>query len=113
MEINTTTEPTGSDDPATSAPVVDDEALRLLVTRLARPHRSGGRAIERASLLSSGADFDAAMAWIVAHGGEPELPAASRSSGGLHSANQASAATLRRRCGSCCRQTPCAELRPA
>jgi hypothetical protein len=87
MEINTTTEPSGSDDDAdTTAPVVDDDEMRLLVTRLARPHRSGGRAIERASLLSSGADFDAAMAWIESHGGEPELPAASRSSGGLHSA---------------------------
>jgi hypothetical protein len=87
MEINTTIEPSGSDDDAvTPAPVVDDDAMRLLVTRLARPHRSGGRAIERASLLSSGADFGAAMAWIEAHGGEPELPAASRSSGGLHSA---------------------------
>ncbi|MEA2135753.1 MAG: hypothetical protein QOC68_3662 [Solirubrobacteraceae bacterium] len=86
MEINTTTEPSGSDDEAETAPVVDDDAMRLLVTRLARPHRSGGRAIERASLLSSGADFDAAMAWIESHGGEPELPAASRSSGGLHSA---------------------------
>lgn len=80
----TTTEPSG-DEPETSPPLIDDEALRLLVTRLARPHRSGGRAIERASLLSSGSDFDAAVAWIEAHGGEPELPAASRSSGGLHS----------------------------
>jgi hypothetical protein len=80
----TTTEPSGSDEPETSPPLIDDEALRLLVTRLARPHRSGGRAIERASLLSSGSDFDAALAWIESHGGEPELPAASRSSGGLH-----------------------------
>ena len=87
MEIRTTSQPSGSDDDAAiPAPVVDDDAMRLLVTRLARPHRSGGRAIERASLLSSGADFDAAMTWIVAHGGEPELPAASRASGGLHSA---------------------------
>jgi hypothetical protein len=81
----TTPEPTGSDEPETSQTLIDDEGLRLLVTRLARPHRSGGRAIERASLLSSGSDFDAALAWIEAHGGEPELPAAARSSGGLHS----------------------------
>jgi hypothetical protein len=84
MNKQTTTEPSDSEEPETSAALVDDDALRLLVTRLARPHRSGGRAIERASLLSSGSDFDAAVAWIEAHGGEPELPAASRSSGGLH-----------------------------
>jgi len=82
----TTTEPSGSDEPETSPSLLDEDALRLLVTRLARPHRSGGRAIERASLLSSGSDFDAALTWIMAHGGEPELAAASRSSGGLHSA---------------------------
>jgi hypothetical protein len=81
-------EPSGSDKPETSTTLIDDEGLRLLVTRLARPHRSGGRAIERASLLSSGSDFDAAIAWIEAHGGEPELPAAARSSGGLHSDRQ-------------------------
>ena len=62
MSTKTTTEPSGSDEPETSPTLLDDEALRLLVTRLARPHRSGGRAIERASLLSSGSDFDAALA---------------------------------------------------
>jgi hypothetical protein len=87
MSDTTTTEPSGSEKPETSPTLIDDEGLRLLVTRLARPHRSGGRAIERASLLSSGSDFDAAIAWIEAHGGEPEL-AASRSSGGLHSDRQ-------------------------
>ena len=87
MEIKSTIEsPDSDDEPTPSGPVVDDDTMRLLVTRLARPHRSGGRAIERASLLSSGADFDAAVAWIAAHGGEPELPAASRTSGGLHGA---------------------------
>ena len=86
MESKTAIEPSDADEPMTSVPVADDEEMRVLVTRLARPHRSGGRAIERASLLSSGADFDSALAWITAHGGEPELPAASRSSGGLHSA---------------------------
>ena len=69
----------------------------MLVTRLARPHRSGGRAIERASLLSSGSDFDAAVAWIEAHGGEPELAATSRSSGGLHSARHGDVGTAPQR----------------
>ena len=90
MEIKSTIEsPDSVEETTPSRPVVDDDALRVLVTRLARPHRSGGAAIERASLLSSGADFDAAVAWIAAHGGEPELPAASRSSG-LHSARLSS-----------------------
>jgi hypothetical protein len=80
-----TPEPPEPDERETSQTAIDDESLRLLVTRLARPHRSGGRAIERASLLSSGSDFDAALEWIEAHGGEPELPAAARSAGGLHS----------------------------
>lgn len=85
MHSKTTIEPSDSEEPDSGASTVDDDELRLLVTRLARPHRSGGRAIERASLLSSGTDFGAAVAWIERHGGEPELPAAPRSSGGLHS----------------------------
>jgi hypothetical protein len=48
--------------------------------------------IERATLLAEGADFDAVMAWIEAHGGEPEAPAASRSKRGLHSPRLASGA---------------------
>jgi hypothetical protein len=75
------------------APVPTDAALRALVTGLARPHRSGGQVIERASLLASGADFRAAVTWIEAHGGTSEvaLPRPGRSSGGLHSARQAPA----------------------
>jgi hypothetical protein len=66
-------------------PTTDDDAIRDLVARLSRPHRTGGRVIERASLLAEGSDFGAVIAWIEAHGGEPEAPAAKRSSGGLHS----------------------------
>jgi hypothetical protein len=55
-----------------------------LLTRLGRAHPSGGTVIERAAILAEGADFEAVMAWIVAHGGEPDgtLPTASRS--GFH-----------------------------
>lgn len=88
MHIKSTIEPSDGDEPEVGAPALDDDTLRLLVTRLARPHRSGGRAIERASLLSSGSDFDAAVAWIEAHGGTPELPVVSHASGGLHSERQ-------------------------
>ena len=65
---------------------LDEESIRKLVTRLARPHRSGGRVIERASLLSSGADFDAVMEWILAHGGTPEAAVESSTHHGLHGA---------------------------
>lgn len=64
----------------------DDEAIRTLVTRLSRPHPSGGHVVERSALLADGADFTAIMAWIVAHAGEPEVLATSRRGGGLHGA---------------------------
>lgn len=62
---------------------MDDDAIRFLVTRLGRAHPSGGTVIERAA-ITEGADFDAVMAWIVTHGGKPEMavPRAARS--GLH-----------------------------
>jgi len=63
----------------------DEERIEALITRLARPHRSGGRVIERASLLSAGPDFGAAVAWIEAHGGTPELPTVPSTQPGLHS----------------------------
>jgi hypothetical protein len=61
----------------------DDEAIRALVTRLARPNRSGGKVIERAAILAESADFRSVIGWIVAHGGEPEAAAPSPG-GGLH-----------------------------
>jgi hypothetical protein len=74
----------------------DDDAMRAQVKRLARPHRSGGWVIERASLLAGGPEFGAAMTWIEAHGGVPELAAAPRVQRGLHSARGAeSVAPLR------------------
>jgi hypothetical protein len=64
----------------------DDEHIRTLLDRISRPHRSGGRVIERATILAEGADFRAVMAWIEAHGGESEAMPAARPSRGLHSA---------------------------
>jgi hypothetical protein len=51
---------------------VEDDAIRALVTRLARPHPSGGDVIERAAILAEGGDFAAVMTWITAHDGTPE-----------------------------------------
>jgi hypothetical protein len=63
---------------------VDDDAIRALVTRLARPHRSGGEVVERAAILAEGADFAEVMAWIVAHAGQPETSVSTSPGGGLH-----------------------------
>jgi hypothetical protein len=64
---------------------MDEAEISAAVTRLARPHASGGVVIERAAILAEGADFAAVMEWITAHGGKPEtLSAAPRH--GLHGA---------------------------
>jgi hypothetical protein len=63
---------------------LDDDEIRLLVTRLARPDRSGGSVIERAAILAEGADFAAVMTWIVDHGGQAEAPVESSARHGLH-----------------------------
>ncbi len=76
----------------TQAPPFDDDAIRALVTRLARPHRSGGVVIERAAIMAEGARLDAVVAWIEANGGSAETrPAPARSKGGgLHGARMSS-----------------------
>jgi hypothetical protein len=65
---------------------MDDDAIRTLVTRLSRPHPSGGEVIERAAILAAGADSSAVLRWIAAHAGEPEELAPVASGRGLHSA---------------------------
>jgi hypothetical protein len=64
---------------------MEEDAIRALICRLARPHPSGGKTIERAALLAAGADFPQVLAWIADHDGRPETaaPAAIRG-GGLH-----------------------------
>jgi hypothetical protein len=66
---------------------VDDDVIRVLVSRLARPHGSGAVTIERAALLASGADFGAVMRWIHAQGGRSVAPPA-RAERGLHGVRQ-------------------------
>jgi len=63
---------------------IDDEAIRAIVTRLARPNKSGGEVIERAAILAEGSDAGAIIAWIIAHAGEPEAPTAAPRGRGLH-----------------------------
>jgi hypothetical protein len=75
---------------------MDDDAIRTLVTRLSRPHASGGDVIERASILAEGADSAAVLAWIAAHAGEPEDLVPRVSGRGLHNArNDSGRATAR------------------
>jgi hypothetical protein len=63
---------------------MDDVEITALVTRLSRPHPSGGVVIERAAILAAGADFPAVMNWIVAHSGTPETTASAPRGRGLH-----------------------------
>ena len=68
---------------ATEEPTTD-EALRAVVARLARPHRSGGSVIERAAILAEGPNSAAILAWIAERAGEPEVVAAAAPSRGLY-----------------------------
>jgi hypothetical protein len=63
---------------------VDEDPIRSLVSRLGRKHPSGGTVIERAAILAEGADFEAVMAWITAHGGRPEATVTKAPSSGLY-----------------------------
>ncbi|HTP18625.1 MAG TPA: hypothetical protein VMJ65_03405 [Solirubrobacteraceae bacterium] len=63
---------------------MDDVEIRALVTRLSRPHSSGGVVIERAAILAEGADFAAVMNWITAHAGTPDAIVSATRGRGLH-----------------------------
>lgn len=64
--------------------MIDDDQIRSLIARLARPHRTGGDVVERAAILAAGADATAIVEWIIAHGGTPEAQVAAAPAGGLH-----------------------------
>ena len=40
---------------------MEDSEIRELLSRLARPHASGGRVVERATILAAGAEFQAIL----------------------------------------------------
>jgi hypothetical protein len=63
---------------------MDDDTIRTLLKRLARPHPSGGEAIERSVILAEGGGFTEVIAWIVAHAGAPEGPVVGAFRQGLH-----------------------------
>lgn len=63
---------------------MNDQEITTLVTRLGRPHKSGGVVIERAAIQAAGADYPAVIDWILAHSGTPETAVVSNKSRGLH-----------------------------
>jgi hypothetical protein len=63
---------------------MDEDTIKSLVTRLSRPHPSGGVVIERAAILADGGDFPAVMDWITAHAGKPDTVVAATARRGLH-----------------------------
>jgi hypothetical protein len=69
---------------AGGAEIEPDDAIRAVVKRLARPHRSGGSVIERAAIMAEGPSSAAVMRWIADHHGEPEALPVSKAKGGLH-----------------------------
>jgi hypothetical protein len=63
---------------------MNDGDIKDLVSRLSRPHPSGGVVIERAAILANGGDFPAVMDWITAHAGKADAVVASTTRRGLH-----------------------------
>lgn len=63
---------------------MDDDEIKVLVTRLARKHPSGGTVIERAAIMASGAGSNDVMTWVLAHGGEPEAVVDAAAPRGVH-----------------------------
>ena len=65
-------------------PDVDDDAIRLLLRRLARPHPSGGTVVERAAIVAEGSGSDAVLRWLAAHDAQAEATVATPARRGLH-----------------------------
>jgi hypothetical protein len=63
---------------------VDDDAIRIVVARLARAHASGGTVIERAAIVAEGTGSTDVLTWIVAHGGKAEAMVSAPTRRGLH-----------------------------
>jgi len=71
----------------------DDEAIRAVLRRLARPHSSGGEVVERAALLAEGSKFPEIMVWITDHAGVPEATVAAAPRHGLHGSRMGGGST--------------------
>jgi hypothetical protein len=74
-----------------------EAAVRAAVRRLARPDGEGGAVIERAAIMAEGTPAAAIEAWVIAHGGQPELPTHAAHAPGLHGSRPDPAKTAGRR----------------
>ena len=61
-----------------------DAEVRAAVIRLSRPDGDGGAVIERAAILAEGTPAAAIEAWIIDHGGQPEVPIIAAAAPGLY-----------------------------
>lgn len=64
---------------------MDDDSIRTIVARLARPHPSGGKVIERAAIVAEGDSATEVVDWIIGRDGRGETASSARA-GGLHGA---------------------------
>ena len=78
----------------TDAEPISDDEIRILVARLSRPDRPGGRVIERVVIMAEGARSRAILDWLASAAWAPEaLPDATAQTGGsgLHGMRRESA----------------------
>jgi hypothetical protein len=64
---------------------MDDASIHAIVARLARPHPSGGKVIERAAIVAEGDSATEVVDWIIGRAGHGEAAGPARA-GGLHGA---------------------------
>lgn len=65
---------------------MDDDAIRLLLHRLARAHPSGDSVIERVAIVAEGSGSDSIIKWMFAHGAQAEATPPPTARHGLHEA---------------------------
>ena len=83
---------------------MDDASIRAIVARLARPHPSGGKVIERAAIVAEGDSATEVVDWIIGRAGRGEAAGPARA-GGLHGARflRERSGRTAHRCATSCR----------
>ncbi|CAA9505314.1 MAG: hypothetical protein AVDCRST_MAG67-2374 [uncultured Solirubrobacteraceae bacterium] len=76
---------------------MEEDEIRVLVKRLARPHPSGGTVIERAAIMAEGTGSTEVLSWILARGAVPEAAVERESTRqGLHGVSDTAVRTTSR-----------------